>query len=79
MYHLPSLHPSIPTPISSDFHKIPADPKASKKICERFLPPIKIIHFSDFPSGPVDKNLPAKAEDTGLITGLGRFHMLGAT
>ena len=24
----------------------------------------------------VDKNLPANAEDTGLILGLGRFHML---
>ena len=23
----------------------------------------------------MDKNLPAKAEDTGLIPGLGRFHM----
>ena len=30
----------------------------------------------DFPSGPVDKNLPANVGDTGLIPGLGRIHML---
>ena len=28
-----------------------------------------------FPGGPMVKNLPANAEDTGLITGPGRFHM----
>ena len=27
----------------------------------------------DFPSGPVVKNLPAKARDTGSIPGPGRF------
>ena len=27
-----------------------------------------------FPGGPVVKNLPANAEDVGLITGPGRFH-----
>ena len=30
----------------------------------------------DFPGGPVVKNLPAGAGDTGLIPGLGRFHVL---
>ena len=30
----------------------------------------------DFPDGPVVKNLPAKAGDTGSIPGLGRFHVL---
>ena len=30
----------------------------------------------DFTGGPVVKNLPANAGDMGLITGLGRFHML---
>ena len=29
----------------------------------------------DFPGGPVVKNPPAKVEVTGLIPGLGRFHM----
>ena len=28
------------------------------------------------PGGPVVKNLPANAGDTGSIPGLGRFHML---
>ena len=28
---------------------------------------------SDFPGGPVLKNLPANVEDTGSIPGLGRF------
>ena len=35
---------------------------------------LKII-FSDFPGGPVVKNLPANAGDTGSISGLGKFHM----
>ena len=30
----------------------------------------------DFPGGPVVKNLPANAENTGLIPGLGMAHML---
>ena len=30
----------------------------------------------DFPGGTVDENLPANAEDTGLITGPGRVHFL---
>ena len=30
----------------------------------------------DFSGGPVVKNLPSKAGDTGSIPGLGRFHML---
>ena len=29
----------------------------------------------DFPGGPVVKNLPANAEDPGLIPVLGRSHM----
>ena len=29
----------------------------------------------DFPGGPVVKNLPANAGDTGWIPGPGRFHM----
>ena len=29
----------------------------------------------DFPGGSVVKNLPANAEDTGSIPGLGRSHM----
>ena len=32
--------------------------------------------IGDFTGGPVVKNLPANAGDMGLITGLGRFHML---
>ena len=30
----------------------------------------------DFPGGPVVKNPPARAADTGSIPGPGRFHML---
>jgi len=30
----------------------------------------------DFPGGPAVKNLPAKAGDTGSISGLGRSHVL---
>ena len=33
------------------------------------------MQFSDFPGGPVVKKPPAKAVDTGLISGLGRSHM----
>ena len=32
--------------------------------------------LQDFPGGPVVKNLPANAGDTGSIPGLGRSHML---
>ena len=31
--------------------------------------------FKDFPCGPVVKNPPVSAEDTGLNPGLGRFHI----
>ena len=31
--------------------------------------------FGDFPSGPVVKNLPADAVDTGSIPGVGRLYM----
>ena len=30
----------------------------------------------DFPGGPVVKNVPANAADTGVIPALGRSHML---
>ena len=33
------------------------------------------IWFSDFPGGPVVKNLPASAEDTSSIPGQRRFHI----
>ena len=32
----------------------------------------------DFPGGRVDRNLPAKAGDTGSTPSRGRFHMLGS-
>ena len=35
---------------------------------------VKLI-VVDFPGCPVVKNLPVNAGDTGLIPGLGRFHM----
>ena len=40
--------------------------------------PIKKIKIKnqDFSGGALDKNLPANAEKTGSISGLGRFHML---
>ena len=34
------------------------------------------MYSQDFSGGPVDTNLPADAGDSGLIPGLGRFHML---
>ena len=34
-----------------------------------------IDNLSDFHSSPVVRNLPASARDSGLIPGLGRFHM----
>ena len=37
---------------------------------------VKNFFFLDFPGGTVDKNLPAKEGDTGLIPGPGRLHML---
>jgi len=33
------------------------------------------VLLGDFTGGPVVKNLPANAEDTGLIPGQGGFHM----
>ena len=36
---------------------------------------VKDTDLEDFPSGTVDKNLPANAEDTGLIPGPGISHM----
>ena len=40
---------------------------------------IKSDTLSDFPSGTVDKNLPANAGDMGLILGPRRLHMPRAT
>ena len=37
---------------------------------------LKFINIWDFPGGPVVKNPPANAGDTGLIPGPGRFHTL---
>ena len=37
---------------------------------------IKMIARTSFPDGAVDKTLPARAGDVGLISGPGRFHML---
>ena len=34
-----------------------------------------MIFTGNFPGGPVAKNLPANEGDTGLIPGLGRYHM----
>ena len=31
--------------------------------------------LSNFPGGPAVKDMPANAEDTGLLPGLGRSHM----
>ena len=36
-------------------------------------------NIEDFPGGPVVKDLPAKAGDTGSIPSPGGFHMLRAT
>jgi len=36
---------------------------------------IIINTVKDFPNGPVVKDIPANAEDTGSIPGQGRFHM----
>ena len=36
---------------------------------------VKTKAVSDFPGGPVIKNLPASAGDTGSIPALGRFRM----
>ena len=38
--------------------------------------PTKKIYEADFPGGLVVKNLPVNADDTVLISGPGRFHML---
>ena len=49
-----------------------------RTICHLSLPgvPNQKSDIRDFPRGPVVKNLPANAGDTGLIPGLGRSHML---
>ena len=40
-----------------------------------FIEALFIIVKQGFPGGPVDKNLPTIAGDTGLIPGPARFHM----
>jgi len=37
--------------------------------------PDKTVEFGGFPGGPVVKNLPVNAMDTGSIPGLGRSHV----
>ena len=39
-------------------------------------PTKKKIYVADFPGGLVVKNLPVNADDTVLISGPGRFHVL---
>ena len=39
------------------------------------LQSIKIL-VEDFPGGPVVKNLPTNAGDSGSVSGPGRFHVL---
>ena len=36
---------------------------------------VKKSKLQGYPGGPVVKNLPGNAGDTGLMPGLGRFHM----
>ena len=36
---------------------------------------LKRVRILEFPGGAVDKNPAANAGDTGLIPGLGRFHI----
>ena len=40
-----------------------------------FWPLFKVAFFFHFPGGPVVKNLPVNAGDTGSILGLGRSHI----
>ena len=40
-----------------------------------FVKILKMCSAWDFPGGPMVKNLPANAGDTGLISGPGRSHM----
>jgi len=40
---------------------------------------IKLIKRKDFPGGPVAKNQPDNAEDTGSNPGPGKFHICGTT
>ena len=35
---------------------------------------LKTVHVIDLPGGPVFKNPPANAKDTGSVSGLGRSH-----
>ena len=45
--------------------------KQQKQYCNKFNNSLKTVHM-DFPGGPVVKNPPANAGDTGSISGLGR-------
>ena len=49
-------------------HKTELGPGSGEKLPSR-------DSLQDFPGGPVVKNLPANAGDTGLIPGMGRSHM----
>ena len=44
--------------------------------CEAIKSRTLFLKIRDFPGGPVVKNLPTNAGDTGSILGPGRFHML---
>ena len=47
----------------------------TKQYCIKFSKDFKNGPHQDFPGGPAVKNLSAKARDTGLIPGPGRFHI----
>ena len=49
--------------------------KKPNNIVSNSLKTLKNGPHQDFPGGPVVRNLPAKAGDTGSIPGPGRFHM----
>ena len=70
--HIPFLLPKMYFPHSSPLPSLPQQTPKELSLVSNFLP--SKMSSWDFPGGPVDKNLPAKAGDTGSIPGLGRFH-----
>ena len=52
-------------------YNVTKDTHGPTEVCLKHL----ITKVLDFPGGPVVKNLPCNAGDTGLIPGAGRFHM----
>ena len=69
---------SFKPPLSPLFHWIILDHSKQHKFMPFFLPfknKTNKKYYWRFPGGTVDKNLPAKAGDTGSIPGPGRFHM----